>query len=233
MNRNDEEMIYDESIEKRDKISKLEKSNKPYVVIVTGGIATGKSEAIKYLQELGYTVLDSDKIVHDGYKKDTELYKSLISIFSHDILDENKNIDRQKLGKIVFSDDKKLKQLNNLVHKYVRNVLIEGVNNCSDEFIFLDIPLFFEGKTSLEESGLRYNEAWLVYVSEETQKNRLKQRAILENKDVEQTLSIIKKQMPIEEKKLLADKIINNEGSIEDLRREINSLLHRKVLFPM
>ena len=222
MNRNDEEMSCYECI-KLDKTSEL--NNNPYVVVVTGGIATGKSEAIKYLQELGYTVLDSDKIVHDGYKKDTELYKSLISLFSYDILDENQSIDRQKLGKIVFSDDDKLNLLNNLVHKYVRNVLIDGVNECSDKLIFLDIPLFFEGKTSLEKTGLRYNETWLVYVSEETQKNRLKLRAILENKDVEQTLSIIKKQMPIEEKKLLADRIINNEGSIDDLRREIDTLL--------
>jgi|GEM_PF-260619 len=230
MNLNDNERAYGDSIEKRDKTVAMMNTNvKPYVVIVTGGIATGKSEASKYLQELGYTVLESDKIVHDGYKKDTELYKYLVEIFSHDILDEKQNIDRQELGKIVFSDDEKLKQLNNLVHKYVRNVLIDGINKCSDEIIFLDIPLFFEGKMSLENAGLRYDETWLVYVSEETQKNRLKQRAIAENKDVEQAIGIIKKQMPIDEKKLLADKVINNEGSIEDLRVEINFLLKNSL----
>jgi dephospho-CoA kinase len=229
MNRNDEGKTYHDSIEKRDKTVNI--NTKPYVVILTGGIATGKSETSKYLRELGYVVLDSDKIVHDGYKKDSNLYKSLIEMFSHDILDREQNIDRQKLGKIVFADDEKLKKLNNLVHKYVRNVLIDGINKCSDEVIFLDIPLFFEGRKSLENAGFRYDETWLVYVSEETQKNRLKQRAISENKDVEQAINIIKKQMPIEEKRLLADKVINNEGSIEDLRREISSLLELKSLY--
>ena len=229
MNLNDEEKACYDRIGKMDKTVDTNTNSKPYVVIVTGGIATGKSEASKYLRELGYTVLDSDKIVHDGYKKDTELYKSLVEIFSYDILDDERNIDRQKLGKIVFADDEKLNQLNNLVHKYVRNVLIDGINKCDDEVVFLDIPLFFEGKMSLENAGLRYNETWLVYVSEETQKNRLKQRTISENKNVEQALSIIKKQMSIEEKKLLADKNINNEGSIEDLRREIDSLLNNSL----
>lgn len=216
MNRSDEEMNCK---------SNIEKSDKPYVVVVTGGIATGKSEVSKYLTELGYTVLDSDKIVHDGYKKNSELYKSLISMFLYDILDENNDIDRQKLGKIVFSDDKRLSQLNDLVHDYVRKVLINAVKSSNDDIIFLDIPLFFEGKESIEQSGLSYDEIWLVYVNEEIQKDRLKRRAILENKDPEQALSIIQKQMSIEVKILLTDKVINNEGSITELRNQINSLL--------
>ena len=203
---------------------------KPYVIVITGGIATGKSEALRYIRELGYIVLDSDKIVHDGYKKDTELYRALIEIFSQNILDENNNIDRQKLGKIVLADNEKLKLLNNLVHKYVIDILIDGINKCNDDIVFLDIPLFFEAKSSLDNEGLRYNEVWLVYVSEEIQKNRLRQRAIAENKDVELALSIIEKQMPIEEKKLLADKIINNESSVDNLRREINTLLESTLI---
>ncbi len=203
---------------------------KPYVIVITGGIATGKSEALRYIRELGYIVLDSDKIVHDGYKKDTELYRALIEIFSQNILDENNNIDRQKLGKIVLADNEKLKLLNNLVHKYVIDILIDGINKCNDDIVFLDIPLFFEAKSSLDNEGLRYNEVWLVYVSEEIQKNRLRQRAIAENKDVELALSIIEKQMPIEEKKLLADKIINNESSVDNLRKEINTLLESTLI---
>ncbi len=216
MNRSDEEMNCK---------SNIKKSDKPYVVIVTGGIATGKSEVSKYLKELGYSVLDSDKIVHDGYTKGSELYSNLIALFSHDILDEFKNIDRQKLGRIVFSDNEKLSLLNNLVHHYVRKVLINGVESSSENIVFLDIPLFFEAKESIEQSGLRYDEIWLVYVNEEIQKDRLKQRAILENKDPEQALSIINKQMSIEKKRLLSNKVINNEGSIAELRKQVDSLL--------
>lgn len=206
-------------------IAGMNQNNKVYVIVITGGIASGKTEASKYLRELGYTVLDSDQIVHNGYKKDTELYKSLVSIFSQDILDESQNIDRQRLGKIVLSDDEKLSKLNRIVHKYVIDELISGVDNCTDRLVFLDIPLIFEQKDTLDGMNLSYDEIWLVYVSEETQKKRLMQRAIAENKNVEQTLSIIKKQMPIEEKRRLADRVVNNEGTIEDLRKEIAEIL--------
>ncbi len=206
-------------------IAGMNQNNKVYVIVITGGIASGKTEVSKYLRELGYTVLDSDQIVHNGYKKDTELYKSLVSIFSQDILDESQNIDRQRLGKIVLSDDEKLSKLNRIVHKYVIDELISGVDNCTDRLVFLDIPLIFEQKDVLDSMNLRYDEIWLVYVSEETQKKRLMQRAIAENKNVEQTLSIIKKQMPIEEKRRLADRVVNNEGTIEDLRKEIAEIL--------
>lgn len=206
-------------------IAGMNQNNKPYVIVITGGIASGKTEASKYLRELGYTVLDSDQIVHNGYKKDTELYKSLVSIFSQDILDESQNIDRQRLGKIVLSDDEKLNKLNSIVHKYVVDELISGVDKCKDKLVFLDIPLIFEQKDVLDGMNLSYDEIWLVYVNEETQKKRLIQRAIAENKNVEQTLSIIKKQMPIEEKRRLVDRVINNEGTIEDLRKEIVEIL--------
>lgn len=203
----------------------MNQNNNPYVIVITGGIATGKSEASKYLRELGYTVLDCDLIVHNGYKKDSDLYKILVDAFSETILDDDKSVDRQKLGKIVLSDNEKLNKLNSLVHKYVVDELLSGIKNTRAEIIFLDIPLMFEQKKALDNMGLKYDEIWLIYVSEEIQKQRLVQRANKENKDLEQTLTIIKKQMPIEEKKTLADKVINNEGSIENLRKDILKLI--------
>lgn len=203
----------------------MNQNNNPYVIVITGGIATGKSEASKYLRELGYTVLDCDLIVHNGYKKDSELYKILVDAFSETILDDDKSVDRQKLGKIVLSDNEKLNKLNSLVHKYVVDELLSGIKNTRAEIIFLDIPLMFEQKEALDNMGLKYDEIWLIYVSEEIQKQRLVQRANKENKNLEQTLTIIKKQMPIEEKKTLADKVINNEGSIENLRKDILKLI--------
>lgn len=203
----------------------MNQNNNPYVIVITGGIATGKSEASKYLRELGYTVLDCDLIVHNGYEKDSDLYKILVKTFSEVILDDYKYIDRQKLGKIVLSDNEKLNKLNSLVHKYVIDELLYGIKNTMDKLIFLDIPLMFEQKEALDNMGLKYDEIWLIYVSEDIQKQRLAQRANKENKDLEQTLTIIKKQMPIEEKKTLANKVINNEGSIENLRKDILKLI--------
>lgn len=203
----------------------MNQNNIPYVIVITGGIATGKSEASNFLRELGYTVLDCDLIVHNGYKKNSDLYKEIVNTFSKAILDDFENIDRQKLGKIVLFDNEKLNKLNSTVHRYVVNELLFDIKKSTDKILFIDIPLMFEQKDALDNMGLKYNETWLIYVSEETQRQRLTQRAIVENKDIDQTLSIIKKQMPIEEKKLLADRVIINEGTKNELKRKIKDLI--------
>lgn len=203
----------------------MNQNKKPYVIVITGGIATGKSQASNYIRELGYTLLDCDKIVHDGYNQKGDLYHSLINVFGQSILGDNEYIDTQKLGKIVLANDELLKKLNGIVHKYVTDELLYSINTCNDKLIFLDIPLMFEEKENLVKLGLMYNEIWLIYVSEEIQRQRLVKRATLENKNVEQALRIIDKQMPIERKKQMADKVISNQGTIEELKEQIRIMI--------
>jgi len=172
----------------------LNKSDKKHkkVIVITGSIGTGKSTAVNILKNLGYKVLDSDKIVHEGYNKDSELYKKVVERFGNEVLNEDKDIDRQSLGKIVFNDENSLKDLNKLAHVYVIAELMKGVNECSDRVIFLDIPLILENINEEKEYGLKYDEIWLVYVNAKTQKERLIERAIKENKKPEDVLKIIK-----------------------------------------
>ena len=82
------------------------KQNRPKVIVITGSIGTGKSTAVDIIKEFGFTVLDSDKIVHEGYNIGSELYYKIINHFGEDIL-KGDEIDRQKLGEIVFNNDKK------------------------------------------------------------------------------------------------------------------------------
>ena len=201
------------------------KQNRPKVIVITGGIGTGKTTAVNIIKELGFTVLDSDKIVHEGYNIGSELYDKIINYFGEEILKENKAIDRQKLGKIVFNNEEKLNKLNSIVHVYVYYKLKEGIEESSDSVIFLDIPLMLETKGTHEPT---YDEIWLIYVSEETQRKRLTDRAISENKNPEDVLKIIDKQIPIEEKVLMADEVINNEGSRNELMEKIKNLLEIK-----
>mgnify|MGYP000969584657 CR=1 FL=1 len=201
------------------------KQNRPKVIVITGGIGTGKTTAVNIIKELGFTVLDSDKIVHEGYNIGSELYDKIINYFGEEILKENKAIDRQKLGKIVFNNEEKLNKLNSIVHVYVYDKLKEGIEESSDSVIFLDIPLMLETKGTHEPT---YDEIWLIYVSEETQRKRLTDRAISENKNPEDVLKIIDKQIPIEEKVLMADEVINNEGSRNELMEKIKNLLEIK-----
>ncbi len=200
------------------------KQNRPKVIVITGGIGTGKSTAVDIIREFGFTVLDSDKIVHEGYNIGSELYYKIINHFGKDILKDDE-IDRQKLGKIVFNNDKKLNELNNIVHSYVYDKLKEGIEASKEKVIFLDIPLLFETKDIHEPI---YDEIWLIYVSEETQRKRLTERAIAENKKPEDVLKIIDKQISIKEKVFMADVVINNEGTVEELKENIKALLEIK-----
>lgn len=197
------------------------KQNRPKVIVITGSIGTGKSTAVDIIKEFGFTVLDSDKIVHEGYNIGSELYYKIINHFGEDIL-KGDEIDRQKLGEIVFNNDKKLNELNNMVHGYVYDKLKEGIEASKEKVIFLDIPLLFETKDIHEPI---YDEIWLIYVSEETQRKRLTERAIAENKKPEDVLKIIDKQISIKEKVFMADVVINNEGTVEELKENIKALL--------
>ena len=199
------------------------------VIIITGSIGTGKSTAVNIIKNLGYKVLDSDKIVHDGYNKGEDLYHKVVERFGQEILNEDKSINRQELGKIVFNDDESLMELNKIVHIYVAEKLMQGVEECKDEVIFLDIPLMLEKLKQEKKYALKYDEIWLIYVSPETQVMRLRQRAIMENKNPEDVLNIINKQIPIDEKAAMSDEVIDNEGTVEELELKIKQLLKIKL----
>jgi len=206
----------------------MKQNNKPYVIIITGGIGTGKSTAVDFIKKMGYEVLDSDKIVHDGYNVGRKMYDEVLKFFGTGIIDSNGIINRQKLGKIVFNDEEKLMKLNDIVHKFVIEELINGVKNCDEKIIFLDIPLILEEKENLVKFGLYYDEIWLVYVNLNLQKERLKNRALSENKEPKDVLKIIEKQIPIEMKKTMVDEVLFNEGTIEELKIQIEKLLKKR-----
>jgi dephospho-CoA kinase len=209
-----------------DKQQEILKTKK--VIVITGSIGTGKSAAVDIIKKMGFSVLDSDKIVHEGYNKGTELYHKVVDFFGREILNEDGTINRNILGSIVFNDTEKLDFLNNLVHAYVREELMKGVESSSEHVIFLDIPLILETIEKNDSYNLKYDEIWLVYVSEKTQRKRLEKRAILEGKKPEDVLKIIGKQIPIKRKVSMADEIIDNEGTLQELEDNIKKLLKIK-----
>ncbi|KAF5058245.1 Dephospho-CoA kinase [anaerobic digester metagenome] len=202
--------------------------NDKKVIVITGSIGTGKSAAVDILKKMGFNVLDSDKIVHEGYNKGTELYNKVVDLFGHTILNEDGTINRSVLGSIVFNDTQRLETLNDMVHAFVREELAKGVESSNDEVIFLDIPLIFESIARNESYSIKFDEIWLVSVSEETQRNRLEKRALKEGKNPEDVLKIISKQIPIKKKISMADEIIDNEGTLQELEENIKKLLKLK-----
>jgi len=197
----------------------MKRSNQ--VVVITGGIASGKSTAGKILRENGYKVVESDIIVHQLYNKDSEIYEKLIKEFGEEIAGE-KAINRKTLGKIVFKDKEKLRKLNDIVHKYVVEELIRKSIDSDYNIVFLDIPLMIEEREKLKDYGLFYDEIWLIKAKEEIRINRIRKR---DNLSLRESKKIINNQMKDSEKEKYADRVIENNGNTEELVRNINSIL--------
>lgn len=189
------------------------------IIILTGSIATGKSTVSNIIKEHGFEIIDADKIAHELMEIDKINYNAIVRKFGNNILDKDKNINRKKLSKIVFNDKEKLELLNSLTHKNIFNKIKEKIEKSDNQIIFVDIPLFIDLIVSNpKEKYLVYDEIWVVYTNIENQIKRLMKR---DNSNREDVMKRINSQTSIEEKKKYANIIIDNNGSIEDLRREV------------
>lgn len=191
------------------------------VIGITGGIATGKSTAVEYLKTKGYPIIDSDQIAHQVLESPMIL-ENIKTIFGEKFF-ENGKLNRKIFSNYVFNDKKELKKLEELVYPFI----IDGIHRRTVElkdkfdFIFVDIPLLFEKKNEL---NLTFDSIWLVYTDEFSQIDRMiRDRGLTE----EEAKSRIKAQMSIEGKKQLADVIICNQGSKDELYQNIEIYLKK------
>jgi dephospho-CoA kinase len=190
------------------------------VIGLTGGIASGKSTVSNMLKEMNITVVDADLEARLAVEKGEPAYQKIISGFGADILLDNGEIDRQKLGSIIFHDSEKRQLLNSIVHPEVRvrmNNKIESAIQGGEQVVVLDIPLLFESKlTRMVQKTI------LVYVDREVQLKRLMERNSL---SLEEAEARIKSQMPLSEKVALADEVIDNNGSLNETNKQLREIL--------
>jgi dephospho-CoA kinase len=188
---------------------------------LTGGIASGKSTASEYIKSLGYEVIDADEVSNLLSKKGESIYIEIVRSFGREILQEDLEIDRRKLGDIVFSDEDKLKMLNDISHRLILEEIRFRMNECEENegLIFVDIPLLFECNLKMW-----FDEVWVIGALVETQMERLKKR---NNFTDEEAFNRISAQMPLKTKMDLSDEVILNEGTIEELYKNIDKLLSR------
>jgi dephospho-CoA kinase len=189
---------------------------------LTGGIASGKSTVSSMFREMGIPVVDADVIARLVVEPGQETYNEIVQSFGEGILYQDRTINREALGSIVFHNDDKRKVLNNIVHPAVRKRMLEEkeqfiTSGCSA--VVLDIPLLFE-------SGLSYmvDKTIVVYVNYENQLNRLMNRNQLSKTEA---LTRMQSQMPLEEKKALADEVIDNNGTIQESKLQLQKILHK------
>lgn len=196
------------------------------IIGLTGGIATGKSTVSSMIADFKIPVIDADQIAREVVEIGKKSYHELIRVFGPQILQANQMIDRKKLGEIIFTDQTKREQLNNIIHPAIRKEMQRKKDyyvNLSVKSVVLDIPLLFESE--LEEF---VDKIIVVYVDESIQLKRLMKRDHLSKKDA---LKRIDSQMPTSEKIKLADVVIDNSQTREDTLQQIQStLLHWNAL---
>lgn len=185
-----------------------------YSIILTGGIGSGKSTVGSILTMFGYSIIDADIISHQVLNtKKFEVVKS----FGETILDKDKQVDRKKLGKIIFNDNVAKERLQKILHPKIQEEILKQANKLETyrKHYFLDIPLFFEvgGKKNYPMKTI-----WLVYAPQETQIQRIMKRDSI-NKT--QALQKISTQINIESKVDQSDVIIKNTKGIKELQAQI------------
>ncbi len=189
------------------------------IIGITGGIASGKSTVSSYLRELGQIVIDADEVVHDLQKKGGALYQVLVGWLGTEILQADGELDRKKLAALLFGSNERLAKSADLQNPIIRKELEKRRDRAlqDNELVFLDIPLLYE--QGYEDWC---NQVWLIYVDRETQIQRLMARNQLTKEEAQLRIS---RQMPLEEKRDLADLVLKNTGDLETLKSQIKRLV--------
>lgn len=189
------------------------------VIGLTGGIGTGKSTVSELLAVHGFKIVDADIAAREAVEKGSEGLEQVRRTFGDEAIDENGEMNRKYVGEIVFNDDKKREELNHIIHPIVRELmekqkeayLEQGYN------VIMDIPLLFEN--NLQDT---VDETWLVYASESIQVERLMERNDLTQ---EEAKARVYSQISIDKKCRMADHVIDNRGTLLELKQNLEALL--------
>ncbi|MGD1018248.1 MAG: dephospho-CoA kinase [Verrucomicrobiia bacterium] len=182
---------------------------------LTGGIATGKSTTLKQWREAGAAVIDTDELAHSALTPDTPVWEEVVRAFGNEILNEDRTVNRPKLGDIVFADDGKRETLNRIVHPAVERMWKGDVGRLQREgraeVAVVAIPLLYEVGAESE-----FDSVVTVACSEQTQVSRLTHKGLNET----QARARIRAQWPLPGKMDRADFVIWNDGRLAVLHQQ-------------
>ena len=189
------------------------------IVGLTGSLGTGKSTVTNFFTELGAYIIDWDELAKEVTCPHSKAWEKIVAYFGKDILNDDITINRQQLAELVFSNREMLERLNQIVHPEVfkedERITNEIENRDPHALIIKDIPLLFEVATPIAADKII-----VVSASEQTQLKRLEEKGM--SRDAAQNR--IKSQLPLEEKIKAADFVINNDGSLEATKRQVEEI---------
>ncbi len=189
------------------------------IIGITGGIASGKSTVVAEIRKHGYQVIDADQVVHELQAKGGKLYQALCNWLGSEILQENGELDRKKLGQLIFSSKDMLEKSSCLQNGIIREELARRRDELAktQDVFFMDIPLLIE-----HDYMEWFDDIWLVHLDEKTQLERLVMRNHFSKEEAKKRMA---SQMSTEAKKPYADKLLDNSGDLTELKAQINQLL--------
>jgi dephospho-CoA kinase len=194
-----------------------------FTIALTGGIGCGKSEATKIFSSLGVPVVDLDIISHQLTAEKQVLVKEIAAVFGQQYITTSGALDRTKMRQLVFANEEARKQLNQILHPAIYNEAVRQLKNYQDTpYTILAIPL-------LEQDSIyapSINRVLVIDCEPEKQIERVKERSHLTEQEITQ---IINAQMPRQARIKMADDLVENNGSIADLRHKIENL-HQKYI---
>ncbi len=192
------------------------------IIGITGPIGSGKTTVAKLFSRHWYNRIDADEIGHQILKKNSIVYKKIIQELGNKILDKNKNIDREKLGNIVFNNSIKLKGLNSIMHPIIINEIKNKIKKIKVECgkktkIIIDAPLLLETEAK--------NLVDKIIVVKSDKKNILQR--LSKNFSKKKIEKILKVQMPLNKKMKYADFIIYNDKSLKHLKNQVEKIVKK------
>ncbi len=192
------------------------------VIGLTGGIGSGKSTVSRFLAELGAVIIDADKVGHEAFQPDTELWREVVAAFGRGILRPSGEIDRSKLGEMVFGNSELLSRLNQIMHPRMYDIVkaqIEDYRGQRVAVLVIEAPLLIEANwTSLVD------EVWVAVASESTVLKRVQERTGLSE---EESLARIRSQLSSEERVRHADLVINTDCTFDEVKMKVKELWER------
>jgi dephospho-CoA kinase len=189
------------------------------IVGLTGSVGTGKSTVTNFFRELGAYVIDWDKLARDVTHPHSRAWKEIVEYFGRGCLNKDLTINRQKLAEMVFPDRKSLERLNRIVHPHVFKEderITNEINNLDPHALIVkDIPLLFE-----VAHPISVDKVVVVAASEQTQLRRSEEKGMSR----EDAQNRIKSQLPLKDKIEAADFVIDNDGPLEETRRQVEEI---------
>ncbi len=188
------------------------------IIGLTGGIGSGKSTVSAMLRELGASIVDADEGARLAVAPGSAGLQELVEAFGDEILDPAGNLDREKLADMAFADKDALSRLNTITHPRVRSWMFDEIQAAGESgarIVVLDVPLLYESGL---EAGLP--EVVVVWAPEELQVERAIARGVRPG-DVKARIAA---QIPLDEKRGRATRVIDNSGSMSETRRQVEEL---------